>query len=1220
MNSRRVLRRLRSKTALLVLAALAVAALTIPGLAGATSDPTITSPGSSSQKATWNQTFTFTADGSGITSYDLLRAPATPASGCDSAALASSASVATESGSDPLSPTPLVDPDSLSDGGDYCYWVQASDASTSNPVEILYDTAAPSLSLDTFPSNPSNVTAPTFTYTAEPGSTVTCTLDGSPQACSSTVATPTTAQGSHTFTVTAKDAALNATTQTYTWTVDTTPPTLTLNSHPGDPSKDTTPSFGYTAGTGTVTCTMDGSPFACSSSAATTTISGDTSHTFAVTNTDAALNSTTRTYTWDLDTVAPSLSLDSHPADPSNDTTPAFSYTAEPGSTVTCTIDGSPLSCTSTSASPSISTQVSHTFVVTATDAALNTSTQTFTWVLDTTAPSLTLDTKPTNPSNSLTPSFAYTAAGGSTVTCTLDGSPLACSSTAVTPTIAGETAHTFTVTATDAALNATTRTWSWTLDTTAPTLTLDTKPTDPSNTLTPAFAYTAGGGSTVSCTLDASPLACGSSSVSPTVVGQGSHTFTVTATDSAQNATTRTYTWSVDTVKPVATIGTKPASVSNVTAPLFTFTSSEPTGATFECSIDSTTAYAPCTTPFTTPTLAPGSHTFYVKAIDLAANHSTSPDSFPWTIDTTPPSGPTSFQLVGAASTPDPPRFKFVAATDAHGPISYRLSRSGQDAGTFSTSCTGFVCMTDSTILADGTDDGDYTYTVAATDAAGNTSTTSGIAVTIDGGAPSVPAGVHTAAPLTGHTPTLSWNASTGQPATYKVYRGGLSIGTVTAPATTFSDATLPLDGTLDGTYTYTVSAVDMAGNESAASLGVQVVLDTTHPLPASTVMISQSPTAAKPLLIWPSSGSGDVAGYNVYRGGAKINGALVATTSFSDAGLDADGTYAYTVRAVDKAGNESGDSISASVLYDTTAPGTPGASAAAAPSGGTATVSWAATSDAGAGVASYQVRRSAANGGPPGSLAEGTPICGSVPASARGCSDAGLTPGASYRYSVFAIDAVGNVSLPGQTATISIPSTTDKTPPKAPTALHALLANGQINLTWKNPKSDLATITVVWNSKRAPRTSRDGNMIYHGDGTKVSLKLPKLQAGKQMRFGVFAVDRVGNVSVAARATVNVPQPSAVSLAPSGKLSGSPGLTWNAVTGATYYNVQVFEGTQAAKRVGIAWPAVTKYTLPGTDMKKGKVYTWYVWPGIGAKSAAKYGKLIGKVTFTYTG
>ena len=60
------------------------------------------------------------------------------------------------------------------------------------------------------------------------------------------------------------------------------------------------------------------------------------------------------------------------------------------------------------------------------------------------------------------------------------------------------------------------------------------------------------------------------------------------------------------------------------------------------------------------------------------------------------------------------------------------------------------------------------------------------------------------------------------------------------------------------------------------------------------------------------------------------------------------------------------------------------------------------------------------------------------------------------------------------------------------------------------------------------------------------------------------------------------MPRPSSVSLAPNGKLSGNPSLTWNDVTGATYYNVQVFEGTQAKKRVGISWPAVTKWTLPG--------------------------------------
>ncbi|MDX6579445.1 MAG: hypothetical protein QOJ47_994, partial [Gaiellales bacterium] len=311
---------------------------------------------------------------------------------------------------------------------------------------------------------------------------------------------------------------------------------------------------------------------------------------------------------------------------------------------------------------------------------------------------------------------------------------------------------------------------------------------------------------------------------------------------------------------------------------------------------------------------------------------------------------------------------------------------------------------------------------------------------------------------------------------------------------------------------------------------------------------------------------------------------------------------------------------STSASVLYDTTAPGTPGASALAAATGGTASLTWAPVTDTGSGVVSYQVRRSPSGGAAPISLGEGTPVCGVLPTSATGCGDAGLTPGGSYRYSVFAIDNVGNVSMPGETSTISVPSTLDRTPPKAPTTLHAVVSNGQITLSWKNPKADFAGVSVILNAKRAPRSARDGSVVYHGSSAKVTVKMPKLSAGKLVRFAVFAADKAGNTSPAARTTVLVPRPSAVSLAPNGKLSGDPNLTWNAVTGATYYNVQVFEGTQASKRVGISWPTVTKWTLPGKEMKKGKVYTWYVWPGIGAKSAAKYGKLIGKVTFTYTG
>jgi hypothetical protein len=63
---------------------------------------------------------------------------------------------------------------------------------------------------------------------------------------------------------------------------------------------------------------------------------------------------------------------------------------------------------------------------------------------------------------------------------------------------------------------------------------------------------------------------------------------------------------------------------------------------------------------------------------------------------------------------------------------------------------------------------------------------------------------------------------------------------------------------------------------------------------------------------LIW--SGGGDtgggtpgIAGYNLYRNGQKVNTSLIAGTGFTDTGLSAGGSYSYTPKAVDFAGNVS-------------------------------------------------------------------------------------------------------------------------------------------------------------------------------------------------------------------------------------------------------------------------------------------------------------------------
>jgi poly(3-hydroxybutyrate) depolymerase len=81
---------------------------------------------------------------------------------------------------------------------------------------------------------------------------------------------------------------------------------------------------------------------------------------------------------------------------------------------------------------------------------------------------------------------------------------------------------------------------------------------------------------------------------------------------------------------------------------------------------------------------------------------------------------------------------------------------------------------------------------------------------------------------------------------------------------------------------------------------------------LPVPSGVATSGATANSMVISWASvSGA---AGYNVYRGGAKVNPSPVAATSYTDTGLAAGTTYAWTVTAVDAAGAESAPSAAAS------------------------------------------------------------------------------------------------------------------------------------------------------------------------------------------------------------------------------------------------------------------------------------------------------------------
>ena len=117
-----------------------------------------------------------------------------------------------------------------------------------------------------------------------------------------------------------------------------------------------------------------------------------------------------------------------------------------------------------------------------------------------------------------------------------------------------------------------------------------------------------------------------------------GDHEFRVRAVDAAGNTdgSPAAYEWTVeaapaDTTPPDTTIGSGPPASTSSTAATFAFTSSE-AGSTFQCSLDGA-AFAGCTSPAAYTGLAPGAHTFAVRAVDPAGNVDAAPATSAWTI-----------------------------------------------------------------------------------------------------------------------------------------------------------------------------------------------------------------------------------------------------------------------------------------------------------------------------------------------------------------------------------------------------------------------------------------------------------------------------------------------------------------------------------------------------------------------------------------------------------
>lgn len=549
-------------------------------------------------------------------------------------------------------------------------------------------------------------------HSDDPGAADACRLDGAPFApCTSPRLFPGLADGPHTFMARATDAAGNtgpaATTDFSVGVVDTTPPTVTITDAPADPSNVQSPTFQFTADeAATFACNVDGTGFVSCVNPAFLFFLADGTHTFQVRATDAAANTgAPATYTWTVDATAPGVSLTTTPPAMTSDTGATFAFTVDdPTAAVTCSTDGAAYAPCTSPVDLSGLAEGSHSFGVQATDAAGNQGTASFVWIVDTTPPTLFPGLVPDDPSNLAVPGFTFFADEFVSYTCDLDGAGFAACASPYNPGPLAEGSHTVQIRATDGAGNATTFSHTWTVDLTAPTVTLDGPP-DPSNDFNPSLTFTADepvAGFT--CALDAGLFQACTSPHATGPIGDGAHTFEVRATDPAGNEGSASHAWTTDITPPGVTL-TGPPPLTTDTGATFTFGADE-TVILFECQLDGG-GFATCGSPETVGPLAGGAHTFDVRATDLAGNVGGA--SHAWTVDDTPPPDTVLDAAPPAGSERDSAAFTFHATKDdAH----FECDLDG----------AGFLPCPDQPTVYGGLAPGSHTFQVRAVDTVGRT------------------------------------------------------------------------------------------------------------------------------------------------------------------------------------------------------------------------------------------------------------------------------------------------------------------------------------------------------------------------------------------------------------------------------------------------------------------------------------------------------------------
>ncbi len=450
-----------------------------------------------------------------------------------------------------------------------------------------------------------------------------------------------------------------------------------------------------------------------------------------------------------------------------------------------------------------------------------------------------------------------------------------------------------------------------------------------------------------------ASAVTVAGATATVSVAGNGIHTVTFSATDTAGRvSSSSSRVVRIDTIAPSApsapilTAATDSGTsstdgITRITAPAFTGTAEAGSTVTI---FDGATAIGSATATggvysITSSVFTEGVKTITARTTDLADNVSVASAGTSITIDVTAPAIPgtpalTAASDTGRSATDRITRLTTPTLTGTAVATTIVTIYDGATAVGSVTAATTTYSITSSALIA-----GTRVITAKASDVAGNFSAASAsLTFTLDTTAPAAPS-----------TPALAASSDTGRStadgitritapvftgtnesiAFVTLYAGATVVGTQTTTAATYSITSSTL---ANGTFSITATSTDVAGNVSVFSGVKVVVIDTvapaTPPAPtltaASDTGVSQTDRITKATTL-TFTGTAEVNALVQLRDGNKNTGtAAIATGGVYTAttGTLATGARTITVRATDVAGNVSGTSASTIVTIETTAP----------------------------------------------------------------------------------------------------------------------------------------------------------------------------------------------------------------------------------------------------------------------------------------------------------